>query len=117
VVLVFWGTWCAPCRGLVTHEKALVERFRDRPFALLGVNSDPDREKLEAAMEKEGITWRSWWDGGRIGGPIAARWDVKLWPTIIVLDHKGLIRNKLFPHNAHKELADAVDSLLKEMRP
>jgi thiol-disulfide isomerase/thioredoxin len=117
VVLVFWGTWCAPCMGIVPHEKALVERFRDRPFALLGINSDPDREKLEAAMEKEGITWRSWWDGGRIGGPIAARWDVKLWPTIIVLDHNGLIRNKLFPHNAHKELADAVDSLLKEMRP
>lgn len=33
VVLVFWGTWCSPCMGLVPHEKALVERFRDRPFA------------------------------------------------------------------------------------
>ena len=101
--------------GLVPHEKALVERFRDRPFALLGINSDADREKLRAAMEKEGIAWRSWWDGGRIGGPIAARWDVKLWPTIVVLDEKGVIRYKQFPHHAHKELADVVDSLLNAM--
>jgi peroxiredoxin len=117
VVLVFWGTWCGPCMGLVPHEKALVERLKDRPFALLGINSDADREMLQAAMEKEGITWRSWWDGGKIGGPIAARWDVKLWPTIFVVDENGLIRYKNFPHHAHKELADAVDSLLKEMTP
>jgi AhpC/TSA family len=73
VVLVFWGTWCGPCMGLIPHEKALVERLKDRAFALLGINSDTDREKLQAAIEKEGIAWRSWWDGGNIGGPIAAR--------------------------------------------
>jgi thiol-disulfide isomerase/thioredoxin len=115
VVLVFWGTWCGPCMGLVPHEKALVERFKDRPFALLGINSDSDRAKLRATMEKEGITWRSWWDGGKIGGPIAARWDVKVWPTIVVLDEKGVIRYKHVRHTAHEELADAVDSLLNAM--
>ena len=117
MVVVFWGTWCGPCMGLVPHEKALVKRFKDRPFALLGVNSDSDRQKLQATMEREGITWPSWWDGGKIGGPIAGRWDVRGWPTIIVLDGKGAIRNMHFPHNAHKELADAVDSILKEMTP
>lgn len=115
VVIVFWGTWCGPCRGLIPHEKALVERFKDRPFALLGVNSDSDREKLQATMEKQGITWRSWWDGGKIGGPIARRWDVAGWPTIIVVDDRGVIRYKNFPHYAHKELADAIDHLLSAM--
>jgi thiol-disulfide isomerase/thioredoxin len=115
MVLVFWGTWCGPCMGLIPHEKALVERLKDRPFALLGINSDSDRKDLQAAMEKEGVTWRSWWDGGKIGGPIAARWDVKGWPTIMILDEKGLIRYKNFPHHAHKELGDAVDSLVKSM--
>ncbi len=117
VVIVFWRTWCAPCRGLIPHEKALVERFKERPFAFVGVNSDSDRQKLEATIEKEGITWRSWWDGGKIGGPIARRWDVELWPTIVVLDDKGVIGNMHFPHHAHKELSDLVDSLLKEKTP
>ncbi len=117
VVLVFWGTWCGPCMRMVPHEKALVERLKDRPFALLGVNSDIDRVKLKAAIEDKGITWRSWWDGGKAGGPIANRWDVYEWPTVIVLDENGVIRFKRLPHSVPRLLDDAVDSLLKEMRP
>jgi len=118
VVLVFWGTWCGPCMSMVPHEKALVERLRDRPFALLGINSDADREKLKSVQAENGITWRSWWDGGRAGGPIATRWDVHAWPTIIVLDANGVIRFKA-PRvlRAPRLLDEAVESLLKEMMP
>jgi thiol-disulfide isomerase/thioredoxin len=74
VVLVFWGTGCAPCLAQVPQERALVEKYRGRPFALLGVNSDDDRDKLPAALRKHGITWRSWRDGRE--GRIAGRWGV-----------------------------------------
>jgi peroxiredoxin len=114
VVIVFWGNWCGPCRGLIPHEKALVERFKKRPFALMGINSDSDRQVLQATMEKDGVTWRSWWDGGKVGGPIALRWDVKIWPAIFVLDDKGVIRNTHFPHHAHNELAEVVESLVRD---
>jgi thiol-disulfide isomerase/thioredoxin len=118
VVLVFWGTWCAPCMRLVPHEKDLVERLRDRPFALLGINSDSDREKLKSVQVEKRITWRSWWDRGRTGGPIATRWDVYAWPTIIVLDRDGVIRFKgLNVVRAPRLLDEAVDSLLEEMMP
>jgi thiol-disulfide isomerase/thioredoxin len=115
VVLSFWGTWCGPCMALVPHEKALVKRFKGRPFALLGINSDSDREKLKSALREKGITWQSWWDRGRTGGPISTRWDVHAWPTIIVLDGNGVIRFKGLPHHVPKLLDAAVDSLLKEM--
>lgn len=117
VVLCFWGTWCGPCMRLVPREKALVERLKGRPFALLGINSDSDREKLKLAIVENGILWRSWWDRGRTGGPIATRWNVHGWPTIIVLDGKGVIRFKDLPHHVSKPLDDAVDSLLAEMTP
>ena len=45
VVLVFWGSWCGPCMAAVPHERQLVERFKGRPFVVVGVNSDEDREK------------------------------------------------------------------------
>ena len=115
VVLCFWGTWCGPCMAMVPLEKALVGRLEWRPFALLGINSDSDRDKLKIVMAEKGMTWRSWWDGGRTGGPIATRWDVHAWPTIIVLDGKGVIRFKGLPHHVAKPLDDAVDSLLEEM--
>jgi peroxiredoxin len=91
------------------HERSLVKRLEGKPFALLGVNSD-SKERLHRAMKKENITWRSWWDGGSTDGPIAKAWNVKGWPTIYVLDAKGVIRHRDL---RDKELDDAIDTLLK----
>jgi hypothetical protein len=94
------------------HERSLVKRLEGRPFALLGINSDSDREQLKKVLEKEQITWRSFWDGGGTGGPIATRWNVHAWPTIYVLDAKGVIRYR----DVREEPLDrAVDALLKEI--
>jgi hypothetical protein len=95
------------------HERSLVKRLEGKPFALLGINSDADREQLKEVLKKENITWRSWWDGGT-NGPIARQWQVRGWPTIYVLDHKGVIRVK---DVRGKALDDAVDRLLQELEP
>ena len=49
-----------------------MKRLADKPFVLLGVNSDKDRSALKKTIAEERITWRSWWDEGRIDGPIHA---------------------------------------------
>jgi len=92
------------------HERSLVQRLSNQSFALIGVNSDP-RSRLKTAMEKNDITWRSFWDGGSPNGPIAQKWDVSAWPTIYVIDHKGVIRYK---NVRGAELDQAVDRLLRE---
>jgi hypothetical protein len=94
------------------HERSLVKRLEKKPFALLGVNSDKDLAALAEALRKEKISWRSWWDGGSTSGPIAKAWGIRGWPTIYVLDHKGVIRHM---NVREKQLDDAVDRLLKEM--
>ena len=93
------------------HERSLVKRLEGKPFALLGVNSDT-KERVRQAMKKENITWRSWWDGGNTEGPIAKAWNVSGWPTIYVLDAKGVIR---FKNVREKEMDKAVDKLLEEL--
>jgi thiol-disulfide isomerase/thioredoxin len=90
VVLSFWGTWCPGCMEFVPEERALVERLKGRPFALVGVDSDSDREKTRQRVAKEGMTWPSFWGGEAI----AARWNVRAWPTLFVVDHRGIIRHK-----------------------
>ena len=95
------------------HERSLVKRLADKPFALIGVNSDDDLEALRPRLEKENITWRSFWNGPEgTGGPISTAWGVRSWPTIYVLDAQGVIRFK----NLRGEALDtALDELLAEM--
>jgi tetratricopeptide (TPR) repeat protein len=88
-----------------------VERLRDRPFVFLGVECDDHREAIRNARDNGEITWRCWWDSGSTQGPIAARWNVKGWPTIFIIDHKGIIRYKGVVTDG---MAMGVDALLKE---
>ena len=94
------------------HERSLVKRLEGKPFTLIGINSDQNKEQLKKVMETEQITWRSFWDGGSTNGPIATRWNVSGWPTIYVIDHKGVIRYR----DVREEAMDkAVDALLEEL--
>jgi hypothetical protein len=95
------------------HERSLVKRLEDKPFVLLGVNSDEDKAKLREAMAKENITWRSWWDGGSTSGPIASRWNVFGWPTLYLIDAQGVIRH-VNPDRREAELDKLIDALVKE---
>src|SRR5215211_5341510 len=41
VMISFWGTWCGPCQQQIPHERQMVtEKYRGRPFAILGVARD-----------------------------------------------------------------------------
>jgi hypothetical protein len=93
------------------HERSLVQRLAGKPFALVGVNSDSDREHIKQRMKEENITWPSFWNNGT-GGEISQKWNVHSWPTIYVIDDKGVIRQKDI---RGQQLDDAIDGLLKEM--
>ena len=104
VMLSFWASWCGPCMGLVPHERELVDKYKERPFALIGVNGDPDKKELKPVLEKNKITWRSFWCGDKgPEGPIPMTWNVNGWPTVYVIDAAGVIRAK----NAHGTSLDA----------
>jgi hypothetical protein len=76
------------------HERSLVSEYASRPFAIIGVNSDKDREVLKERILEESITWRSFWNGGSTSGPISTTWNVSGWPTLYLIDHQGVIRHK-----------------------
>src|SRR5947199_9129305 len=93
------------------HERSLVKKLADKPFALIGVNSDPSRDTVKNAVASENLTWRTFMDGGT-GGPIASAWGIRGWPSIFVIDHKGIIRFRDVRGDA---MDRAVEQLLREM--
>ena len=93
---------------LIPHERELVEQFKGWPFALIGVNGDPDKKELKPVLEKNKITWRSFWAGDKgPEGPIPMQWNVNGWPTIYVIDAEGVIRSK-------KALGAPLDAKIEE---
>ena len=97
---------------MIPHEKTLVERLKNEPFALLGINTDKDKDEYHKLAAEQGVIWRSSWQGATSGvWPTA--WGVNAFPTIYVLDAQGVIRF-IGPRGA--ELDRAVDGLLEELK-
>jgi thiol-disulfide isomerase/thioredoxin len=94
VVLSFWASWCGPCMQMVPSETRLVERMKGKPFALIGVNGDEAKSDAKRAVEKENISWPSFWSKEGSDGPVPKTWNILGWPTVFVLDPKGIIRFK-----------------------
>jgi len=110
VVLDIWATWCPPCRAMIPHEREMVERLKDKPFALVSISADDKVETLKEFLEKEKMPWTHWWEGRRKGG-IINDWNIEAFPTIYVIDHKGVIRHKGL---RGEELEKAVAKLVAE---
>jgi peroxiredoxin len=91
-----------------------VKRLDGKPFALIGVNSDENLEEYRKLAKKESVTWRSFQD--KLGGDkqaISEMWNVQGWPTLYLIDHKGVIRRKWIGAPDEKALDKAIDELLR----
>lgn len=98
--------------AMLPHEKTLVQRLTGQPFALLGINSDGDADDVKKILAERAITWRQAIDGDT-SGPLATKWNVNGWPTIYVLDAKGVIR---FRDVRDAEMEKAVLALVDEAK-
>lgn len=96
---------------MLPHEKTLVKRLADKPFALIGINSDGPVEKVKEILAREKITWRQAVDEST-DGVLATKWNISGWPSIFVLDEKGFIR---YRDVRDQEMEDAVMALLAGM--
>ena len=96
------------------HERALVKRLEGKPFVLIGVNSDQNREDVKKKNVDNKITWRSFWNGGSTSGPISTQWNVHGWPTMYVIDHQGIIRQKYLGSPGGEVLDAVIDQLVKK---
>jgi hypothetical protein len=97
---------------LHAYERSLVSKYAGRPFVVLGVNLDRDRDMLRRVEESQNITWPSWWDGRDLR--IAERWHIQGLPGVFLLDAKGVIRLTSEGPPEPEKLEDKIDELLKE---
>ncbi|MBY0460805.1 MAG: TlpA family protein disulfide reductase [Gemmataceae bacterium] len=111
VLLDIWATWCPPCRAMIPHERDMVKKLEGKPFELVSVSVDKKKETLTKFLEDNKMPWTHWWDSGE-DNPVMKRYRVRAFPTLYLIDHTGVIRNKWVGAPDNKELDKAVDDLV-----
>lgn len=91
------------------HERSLVKQLAGKPFEIVGVNSDRDLEAIRKICEQKNISWRSFQNESSTG-TISDKWGIQGWPTIFLIDAKGVIR-----YQGHSVSDELIEELLAEM--
>ncbi len=112
VLLDIWATWCGPCRAMIPHERELVKKMDGKPFVLLSVSCDADKTDLTEFLKDEPMPWSHWFDGK--GGAVAKAYKIKAFPTLYLIDKKGVIREKWVGAPKTEEMDKKIEELTKE---
>jgi thiol-disulfide isomerase/thioredoxin len=106
VMLMFWGGWCHACHGVIPLVNQLAADFKDKPVAVVGVNTDLP-EEARVAFQQYQVAFRNWSDG-TTSGPITTMFNLRNFPTIYLLDPKGVILLKNTSVDAVRERLKAA---------
>ena len=90
VVLVnFWATWCEPCVTEMPALQQLRTTFGPRDFEVLAVNLQEGPAKINAFVEKSGVSFPIVRD---TDGAVARVWGARVLPASYLIDRDGRIR-------------------------
>jgi peroxiredoxin len=82
IVLLFWNSSLPEAARVLQLSSAMEEKFRGKPFVLIGVNNDP-LEKLRSLQADGSVKWPNFSDPEN---KLSTEYRVGSWPLAYVLD-------------------------------
>jgi thiol-disulfide isomerase/thioredoxin len=93
VLIDFWATWCGPCVEALPHIRQIAKKLDGQPFAILSISLDSDEAAWKKFVEKNGMTWMQYRDGG-FEGRIAKQFEVTAIPATFTIDADGVLEDQ-----------------------
>jgi thiol-disulfide isomerase/thioredoxin len=109
IVLVFWASWCGPCRGELPGVERIAARLRQPGHSarLYAVNTEGDGDAAAKAVRELGLHMPVVLDDGSI----SVLYRVQTIPHTVLLDGEGKVARVLRGVHSEADLQHAIDRL------
>jgi peroxiredoxin len=92
VIVIFWGGWCHACHGTLPLMNQAAEQLKDKNAVVIGVNTDIETEAKKALADYR-VGFRNVLDNTS-SGPNTTLYNLRNFPTLYLIDPKGVIAIK-----------------------
>jgi thiol-disulfide isomerase/thioredoxin len=114
VVMDFWATWCPPCRAAVPEFKELTKKYPSSKLVLISFSADSDQQAWRDFISKHDMEWPQYWDRD---GRIRSEFGVDAFPTYLVIDQDGFIRDRIVGLNEQLSVVGRLKQTLQAILP
>ena len=116
VLLDFWYRGCGWCIRSMPQLKQLAADFDGQPFALLGMNNDRKLDDAHFVIDTMKLPYENLRNGPHDDNAINKKYEINGWPTLVILDGKGVIRHIHVGYSPtlREDLAAKIRELLAE---
>jgi thiol-disulfide isomerase/thioredoxin len=112
VVMDFWASWCPPCRAAVPEFKELTKKYPPSKLVLISFSVDSEQQTWRDFISKHDMDWPQYWDSD---GRMRSEFDVHAFPTYLVIDQDGFIRDRIVGLNEHLSVVGRLKQTLQLM--
>jgi thiol-disulfide isomerase/thioredoxin len=105
VVLDFFGVWCGPCMAKIPLFREIWNRYASQGVVVVGVHTPKEKEGIPQFIADQSVRYPIAVDRA---GQTAAAYHVYYYPTVVIVDRKGLVR-------AINPPEDRLDTLLQSL--
>ncbi|MBO3269499.1 thioredoxin-like domain-containing protein [Hymenobacter defluvii] len=88
-MLVFWASWCGPCRKEIPQLKELYSEYKDRGVNLVSVSIDEQPESWQKALGQEQMGWQQLIVDKKQIESVQQKFNFSAIPLVILADSRG----------------------------
>ena len=91
VLINFWASWCAPCRGENPNVLKAYNAYKNKNFDIIGISLDSNKENWESAVKKDGLPWTQLSDLKGFKNAVSSYYGIKYIPSNLLISPSGII--------------------------